>query len=203
MKIKICGMRERDNILDAVYLGPDFMGFIFYPESSRFVGKDFVMPDIPSAISRVGVFVNASVPDVIGKVQQYGLHLVQLHGNESPEYCRQLRETTGVIKAFGIGHQEDLSILKEYEENVDYFLLDTKTDGYGGSGKKFDWEILNGIQFRRPFFLSGGIGPEDVSSVWRLKSRPFAVDVNSRVEKSPGVKDIEKLKTLFHEVSGQ
>lgn len=207
MKLKICGMRDADNIREVAKLSPDFMGFIFYPMSKRYVGEDFVMPEISSDIKRVGVFVNEPLEKVLEKVKKYKLDLVQLHGDESAEYCAELFhpdsyrdklwKSCELIKAFGIDEHFDFSVLNEYENYCDYFLFDTKAKEYGGSGRSFDFGLLKKYGSSKPFFISGGL---DLAVIPRLMSqvpRPFSIDVNSKFETEPGLKDINKLSLLI------
>ena len=208
MKLKICGMKYADNIKDVAKLSPDFMGFIFYPKSKRFVGEDFQMPEISSEIKKVGVFVNDLVENILSKVKKYKLDLVQLHGNESSDFCAQTSKVfktfeaghVEIIKAFGLPcHSEpseesfSFSFLNAYESSCEYFLFDTKTKEYGGSGKTFDKSILMNYKLSKPFFLSGGIDLADIPYLTSHISHPFALDVNSRFEVEHGLKDISKL----------
>jgi phosphoribosylanthranilate isomerase len=204
MKLKICGMKYAGNIREVAALSPDFMGFIFYPQSKRFVGNDFEMPEIPASIKKVGVFVNESRENILDKATKHKLDYVQLHGDESAGFCGELFQSlklwksfTMIIKAFGTHEDFDFSLLKEYENNCEYFLFDTKTKEYGGSGKSFDWTILKNYRASKPYFLSGGIGLEEFSSPKSKVPSAFALDVNSKFEIEPGLKDIEKLKILI------
>lgn len=199
MKIKICGMKYTDNIREVSKLSPDFMGFIFYAQSKRYVGEDFQMPVIPSSIKKVGVFVNDSAENIFEKIKRFNLDYVQLHGDESVEFCKMVGEKAKVIKAFGIDERFDFLSLAGYESSCGYFLFDTKTNEYGGSGKSFDRNILRNYS-SKPYFLSGGIDLVEVSSIKSQVSRPLAIDVNSKFEIEPGIKDIHKLKKLIDEV---
>lgn len=194
IKIKVCGMRDTANIAGLVKAGPDYIGFILYPGSIRFVGHDYELSPglLPASIQRVGVFVNELIPEIVKWINRLGLHMVQLHGKESPEYCRELsRMNIRVIKAFGIDEQFDFGILQEYEPWCEFFLFDTKTEKHGGSGEKFSWDILGNYTLSKPFFLSGGIGPEDAEMLRGLPPLPvYALDINSRFEKEPACKDI-------------
>lgn len=197
--LKICGMRDAQNINDVAALNPDFMGFIFYEKSKRYVGKDFVIPtNFPSQIKRVGVFVNEATEVVLKKVEQHRLDFVQLHGGESVKECEQLkRNRVGIIKVFSVDNDFDFSTVDEFESCSDYFLFDTKSEGYGGSGKTFDWSMLENYSNHVPFFLSGGLSPENVSAALQVKSTAlFALDVNSGVEISPGFKDVDKIRSI-------
>ena len=191
-------MREAENIRAVEQLGIDWMGFIFWPKSSRYVSERPTY--LPTRCRRVGVFVDAPLADVLQKVQEYGLDIVQLHGNESPEYAMELQGCS-LIKVFNIAGPEDLVQTKAYEGIVDYFLFDTKGKSVGGNGEKFDWSVLEAYTGDTPFLLSGGIGPDDAERVRQFNHPRLAgIDLNSRFELSPGLKDITKLKHfLRHE----
>jgi phosphoribosylanthranilate isomerase len=199
-KLKICGMRDTDNILRVAALSPDYMGFIFYDRSPRYVGEQFVIPqEFPAGIKRVGVFVNAPVGEMLTMAARYKLDFIQLHGNESPEVANELKLAgVGTIKVFSVDEHFDFSVVAPYKSKADYFLFDTRGKYYGGNARVFDWSILKGYNQEAPFFLSGGIGPENVAEAKSLQVKNlFAIDVNSGVEASPGIKDptlIEKLK---------
>lgn len=199
MKIKVCGMREAGNIRDVAELGPDFMGFIFYDRSPRYVGEDFVMPELPAGIQKTGVFVKAPQEHVLQLAGQYGLNYVQLHSDETPEYCDAIRRAgLKVLKAFSVDASFDFEQVKGFEGKADYFLFDTKGEGYGGHGKTFDWEILSGYSGNTPFFVAGGISNDNVEGLLKLEHPLFyGIDVNSRYEISPGMKDVEAVQKLF------
>lgn len=201
MIFKVCGLKDPENIKQTAALKPNYMGFIFYPQSKRFVGEDFLMPSIPSEIKKVGVFVNASAAYIIDKIDQYKLDLIQLHGDEKPDFCEVFNHLIPVIKAFGIDESFDFKNLEAYKESCTYFLFDTKTAEYGGSGNKFDWKILEKYDKSVPFFLSGGIGLEEIEKVQSSKFKVHALDVNSKFEIETGIKDIKKLKQLADELS--
>lgn len=197
LKVKVCGMRDGNNIRQVESLGIDWMGFIFYPKSSRFV--DSIPSYLPSSVKRVGVFVNADLEYILGKVKEFSLDIVQLHGHETPEMVLQVKNClpsgTLVIKAFNIGTPDDLSPTEAYEGAVDYFLFDTKASLAGGNGTKFDWSVLSSYDGPTPFILSGGIGPEDAERVLSFSHPRLAgIDLNSRFEISPGIKDPSLLK---------
>lgn len=195
-KLKICGMKVPANIADAVALQPDYLGFIFYPASKRFIGNldPAIVTAIPASIKTTGVFVNEELETVKAAITRYQLKAVQLHGAESPEYCKQLAGLTIVIKAFGIDADFDFSSLQPYEAVVDYFLFDTQTPEHGGSGKTFSWQLLENYTQQKPYFLSGGIGLESVAALKEISdARLYAIDVNSRFEISAGLKDITQL----------
>lgn len=199
MKVKICGLR--DNFEEVLELKPDFVGLIFYPKSPRYVGEsqnDALKRKLTSTTKKVGVFVNADYETIVRTADEYHLDAVQLHGGESPQLCEMLRRDFVVIKAFSIATAEDLQRVEAYEGVVDYFLFDTKTVGYGGSGKKFDWQILQSAKINTPFLLSGGISLDDVSIIKNLKINNFVgVDLNSKFETAPALKDIEKLSKFM------
>lgn len=186
------------NPVEVEALQPDYMGFIFWEKSPRYLNG--VLPSISRKIKRVGVFVNASVEEILQKVTAYGLQLVQLHGQEPPEVCKKLKDLgIGVIKVFGVEETFDFSILESYEDVCDFYLFDTKGKLPGGNGYAFDWEVLENYPSSKPFFLSGGIGMENIDDILIFLYRPeskycHAIDVNSRFETKPGLKDIEKLK---------
>lgn len=203
MKLKVCGLKYKENIEQVAVLQPDYMGFIFYPKSKRFVGEDFQMPDVPSRIKKTGVFVNSDLEYVKEKVTRYNLDVVQLHGNEDPGFCGQLKPWVKVVKAFGLDENFDFKVLGSYKNSCDYFLFDTKTNEYGGSGKQFNWDILKRYDLNVPFFLSGGIGLDEMEKITLLASRYsnlYAIDVNSRFEIEPGLKDINKLNQLTDKI---
>lgn len=196
MKLKICGMKYETNIKRISSLLPDYMGFIFYDKSPRYV--DRVIPKIDPRISKVGVFVNHSEKFVIRKSHVLHLDYVQLHGNETPQFCQNImNESIGVIKSFSIGNKFDFSILKSYESSCDYFLFDTLGTQPGGTGIKFDWSLLLDYPYEKFFFLSGGISSDNIAEIIILvdKQLPIhAIDINSKFELSPGKKDFEKVK---------
>ncbi len=192
-------MREAQNIHDVTALMPAYLGFIFYQKSPRYVGDDFVMPVISTALCKTGVFVNEDVDTIHRLVKKYRLDAVQLHGNESVATCETLKSAgIKIIKAFSVDDEFDFTVTRLYEPVVDYFLFDTKGKYYGGNAQSFNWKLLEKYNQRIPFFLSGGISPENVSGVNEVQHMNIhAVDVNSGVEKSPGVKDIQKLNQLL------
>ncbi|MBR6179092.1 MAG: phosphoribosylanthranilate isomerase [Bacteroidales bacterium] len=199
MLIKICGLR--DNYADVVALKPDFAGLIFYQKSPRFVelSQAPVLKQKLHDVNKVGVFVNADKDYILDKVSEYNLDLVQLHGNESPDFCADIRKCLPVIKAFGIASESDLQSAEKYAQYVDYLLFDTKTKGYGGSGVKFDWHMLQNVNISQKFLLSGGISLDDLDDIKALKiNNLVGVDLNSRFEDAPGLKNIEKLKQALN-----
>ena len=198
MKLKVCGMKYRDNILKVAALKPDYMGFIFYEKSLRFMCED--IPVLPNDIKKVGVFVDASIEKIKEMREKFNLNAVQLHGHESPEFCQKLRnEHIEIIKVFSVENEFDFSKLKVSEPHVSYFLFDTKGPNPGGNGYSFDWTILQNYNSNTPYFLSGGIGINDVDNVLSFFQKQasqycVALDVNSRFESEPGVKKIEELR---------
>ncbi|HEU5145241.1 MAG TPA: phosphoribosylanthranilate isomerase [Chryseosolibacter sp.] len=196
--MKVCGMRDPGNIADVSRLHPDFLGFIFYAPSPRYVGDDFKMPPFPSTIRRVGVFVNETNAVILQKVKEHQLDFVQLHGGESVQQCRELKTSgVGVIKVFSVDDETDFSITQSYRDAVDYFLFDTKGKLYGGNAVRFNWEVLSRYDQSVPFFLSGGITPDHVTEINDLeKLNLVAIDVNSGVEVRPGWKDPQRIEEI-------
>lgn len=193
MMWKVCGMRDPRNIRDVMALGPDYMGFIFYPPSPRCALG--MSPELPSGVRGVGVFVNASVDEIAGICNRYGLEMAQLHGDESPDFCRAVSATgLRVWKAIGLSDAPDWNQIRRYEGCVDMFVFDTRSAARGGTGQKFNWNILSDYPLSTPWLLSGGIGPDDT-----LPSLPgmAGVDINSRFEDAPGVKNVELIKEFI------
>lgn len=208
-KIKVCGMRDAANIRAVEALGVDMMGFIFWPGSKRYCETK---PDYLPAVDRVGVFVNAPVEDVVARFLDYGLAAIQLHGDEDRQYIMQLRSAIGalpeeqyrpyrLIKAIPMRMQEDLAQCEPFVGFVDMFLFDTASAGYGGTGKQFDWHLLDGYRFMTPFLLSGGIGPDSVAALREFK-HPCCegYDLNSRFEQEPGLKEVERLRVFLNQL---
>jgi phosphoribosylanthranilate isomerase len=195
-------MKYPGNIKELVRLPIDMMGLIFYEKSARYAGNlpAIELQIVPLNIQKVGVFVNVSKEAVFDKIREYDLQAVQLHGDESPDFCRTIKNSgIGVIKAFPIEEISDFEKCNLYENACDYFLFDTKTPAYGGSGKKFDWKMLSQYQEETPFILSGGIGYEDAESIRKIRNpKLYGIDLNSRFEVRPGEKDIEKLKDFLY-----
>jgi len=191
MKIKICGMKYPDNIIEVGALLPDYMGFIFWEKSARFF--DGEIPKLDESIKKVGVFVNESVENIIEKINKYNLQAIQLHGKESVEFCQDLKSKINdkieIIKVFSVGYDFDFAVLKPFENACDYFLFDTKGKLPGGNGTTFNWKILEKYKSEKHFFLSGGIGIEEIPTINNLKLPIYAIDVNSRFEIEPGLKN--------------
>lgn len=194
-------MREKSNIEALIACNPDLIGFIFYPPSSRFVGWDFVVDEAINA-TKVGVFVNESLEKVSYTASHAKLDFIQLHGEESVEYCEKLfLDNHKIIKAFSIDNDFDFNLTAPYSVFCEFFLFDTATISKGGSGLQFDWQILKKYLQSKKFFLSGGIGPEDAERILQLQHPALAgIDINSRFEKTPGIKDIEQIKSFIHAI---
>lgn len=209
MKIKVCGMKSPDNIKSLAQLSIDYMGLIFYPKSPRYIQDlDPMFLDVlPDKINRVGVFVNEDVEVLLKQIDKYKLSVVQLHGTESLEYCEIIKNRYPklmLIKAFNVSEVADFSKMEQYESVCNYFLFDTKTSQHGGSGLKFDWTILDGYKGKIPFFLSGGISSEDVQAIKNISyPKLYALDLNSRFELEPGVKNIELLEQFINQLKDE
>jgi phosphoribosylanthranilate isomerase len=232
MKLKVCGMKYLENIQQVAALQPDYLGFIFYEKSKR--NFEGIIPELPKSIKKTGVFVNEYKEIVISLVEEYGLDAVQLHGDESVEYVIDLKNQlserrtlfieenkqikkqknkhkisqneVAIIKVFGIKDSFNFGLLKPYLEVVDFFLFDTKGKERGGNGTKFDWQVLENYPFQKPFFLSGGIGLDDVDNILSFLSRQesnycYALDINSKFEIAPGKKNIEELTEFKKELT--
>ena len=203
--VKVCGMRDAENIREVEALGIDLMGFIFWPKSSRYVSERPAY--LPTNCKRVGVFVDEDIETVKRIAEDYALDYIQLHGHESPEYCAQLKGLK-LIKAFNIATTEDFKQTEPCTGIVDYFLFDTKGKSVGGNGEKFDWSVLSAYDGNKPFLLSGGIGPDDAevltSHFSPLTSKKcVGIDLNSRFEIAPGLKDINKLKDFLNALNNE
>lgn len=198
MMTKVCGMRDAQNIRDVESLGVDWIGMIFWPKSKRYVAE--VPSYLPEHLKKVGVFVDSTLDDILQHISDYQLDIIQLHGQESPDFAKALKPHT-IIKAFNIEKADDLLQTEKYEGIADYFLFDTKGKMAGGNGQKFDWSVLTAYQGKTPFLLSGGIGPEDAESVRSFHHpRCIGIDLNSRFESEPGFKDINQLKTFINKL---
>ena len=208
--LKICGMKH--NIAEVAELQPDYLGFIFYDKSPRFFYGD--IPSLPPGIKKVGVFVNASLEEILEKIKKYDLNVVQLHGDESEDFCEQLNEgldctrldkggTIEIWKVFSIKDKFNFDVLKPFENVVDKFLFDTKGKDKGGNGYTFNWKILKNYPSKKPFILSGGIGLEEIAELKEFLKTDLpihAIDVNSKFEMEPGLKNIEALKKFKNEL---
>lgn len=229
MKLKVCGMKFTENMQHVANLQPDYLGFIFYEKSKR--NFEGIIPELPTSIKKTGVFVNEYIEIVISLVEEYRLDAIQLHGDETVEYVinlkNQLAENRAlfieenkqikkkknqhfiskneieIIKVFGIKDEFNFDVLKPYLDVVDYFLFDTKGKERGGNGVAFNWRVLDNYPYKKPFFLSGGIGLENVSEVKKLLQSAlpiYALDVNSKFEREPGVKNIDELEKFKNSV---
>ncbi|WP_299438020.1 phosphoribosylanthranilate isomerase [uncultured Aquimarina sp.] len=212
MKLKVCGMKYQENIEAVAALQPDYLGFIFYEKSPRNFDQD--IPELPETIKKTGVFVGASIDFISKKVKKHDFKAVQLHGNESAEFCKELTNTINrpdrfskpvrsgrnqieIFKVFSIKDEFDFSTLKPYEGIVDYFLFDTKGKEKGGNGFTFDWSVLNNYNTTTPFILSGGIGLQEIEKIQTILETDlpiYAIDINSKFEIEPGLKNINDLK---------
>jgi phosphoribosylanthranilate isomerase len=195
MKVKVCGLRNRENIREVVACKPDFLGFIFYPSSPRYVGENMdprLLRSIPPYIYKVGVFVNEQIDTMISLVTRYSLDFVQLHGNEEPAVLATLKsKRIGTIKSFQVSENFDFHTVEPFLPLSDFFLFDTQSEWYGGSGIKFNWSIMEKYNLTKPFFLSGGISFEDIANITALRNPLYyGVDINSRFETSQGLKDV-------------
>ena len=198
-RIKICGMKFPENILKVGALLPDFMGFIFWEKSSRYF--DGEIPRLPKYIKKVGVFVDESIEIIQSKIEKYNLDCIQLHGTESVEFCQKLKELPiEIIKVFSIKDNFNFEILNEFESVCDYFLFDTKGELPGGNGATFDWNLLKKYPSNKPFFLSGGIGIEEIKLLKIMNLPVYGIDVNSKFETEPGLKNIELLKSFQYKL---
>ena len=208
MRVKVCGITQVEQLSILPELGAAFAGLIFYPKSPRSVLRHMTTSQIKKEANtnKVGVFVNASIEEVLQMVDECRLHMVQLHGDETPRYCEKLADYISVIKAFRITETDNINWrIKEYSDVCDMYLFDTEGAGYGGTGKKFNWEQLKDVVVGKPYFLSGGIEPTDVNKIKEFLTKPeskalFAIDINSKFESSPGIKDIELIKNFTHQL---
>ncbi len=205
LKLKVCGMRDPQNIDQVCDAAPDYLGFIFQPESSRYVGKEpdpLIFDRVPPSVRKVGVFVNEEPGSLVRICHCYGLVAAQLHGNETPGYAAAMKEAgLTVIKAFALHEAFSFSSLEAYLPVADYFLFDTKGKLRGGTGVKFDWKILERYQLPLPFFLSGGIGPADTGELKKIEHpQLYGIDVNSGFELQPALKDAAAVKQFINEI---
>jgi phosphoribosylanthranilate isomerase len=199
-------MTEIDQVKQLDAMGVDFAGFIFYPKSPRYVVRHLTGEQVKRArlrLGKVGVFVNATYDEVMKQVDSYGLDMIQLHGDETPRLCEQLANYITVIKVFRMSENDPVDwLIRPYQDSCDMFLFDTEGVGYGGTGKKFNWDTLKGVPIDKLFLLSGGIEPADVERLKVFEREPvarkfFAIDINSKFETSPGVKDLKKIRAFL------
>ena len=207
MIIKVCGMREAENIRHVEALGIDYMGFIFYPKSPRYVPA--VPAYLPERTKRVGVFVDAATPVIMAHIAAFRLHVVQLHGKETPQQCRKIHDEATKLfgsapliwKAVSVATAADLSECSLYEDVANGLVFDTKCTSYGGSGEQYDWDILSAYNGNQPFLLSGGIGPDDADRIIRFRHPRLAgIDLNSRFESAPALKDTRQLEHFIQTI---
>ena len=211
MRVKVCGMTLAEQLEQLGPMGVTFAGFIFYPKSPRYVFKHMTTTQIrkENAVNKVGVFVNAGVEEVLHMVDECRLHMVQLHGDESPKYCEKIADYVSVVKAFRLSENDNIEwMIRPYMDVCDMFMFDTMGAGYGGTGKKFDWGMLKDVTVGKPFFLSGGIEPGDEEQLREFAKLPvakalFAIDINSRFEVTPGVKDMNKVKAFVDKIKAE
>ena len=197
MKLKVCGMKYSQNITEIENLFPDLMGFIFYEKSKRFFNQPEI--NLNNKVKRVGVFVNENIQEIKNKIKKYKLNYVQLHGEENVNFCHSLQPFAKIIKVFKIDYNFNYKKTEEFEEVCDYFLFDTKSQLHGGSGKKFDWDLLKNYNCKKDFFLSGGIDISDIEEIKKIvNSYPIAgIDINSKFELDNLEKDKEKINLLI------
>jgi phosphoribosylanthranilate isomerase len=203
MRIKVCGMTDLKQMHQLGEMGVQFAGLIFYHKSPRFILrhlKGYEVKKEKLKVFKIGVFVNASYEEVMNHVDNFGLDMVQLHGDESPKYCERLSNYISVIKAFRLSDNDHIEWkIRDYYDGVDMYLFDTEGAGYGGTGKKFNWNKLKGLNIDKPFLLSGGIEPGDEQAIKDFMTEPvsknlFSLDINSKFETTPGLKDMNKVK---------
>jgi phosphoribosylanthranilate isomerase len=206
MRIKVCGMTLPDQVLALDEMGVDLAGFIFYPKSPRYIVNKIAperMRQIKARIAKVGVFVNMPYEELMRTVEDYRLDMVQLHGDESPIYCERVSNYITVVKAFRLSDDDPIDwMVKPFHESSDMYMFDTLGAGYGGTGKKFDWQVLKDAMINKIYFLSGGIEPGDEEKLKAFVTTPvgkklFAIDINSKFEITAGVKDMEKLRKFL------
>ena len=205
MKVKVCGITRVDQLNELHEAGADYAGLIFYPGSKRFAGLKLreaqeEIKGIP--IKKIGVFVNEELQSVLRYIKEFGLYAVQLHGEENPGYCKCLMAEVTVIKVFRLEGEEDVdALLQPFLDACHYYLFDTASKDYGGSGRKFNWEVVEKAVIGKPFFLSGGIAAGDVESLRAFRHKWLeAVDINSSFESQPGVKDLYKVSSFISEI---
>ena len=208
MRVKVCGITQQDQLEMLPEAGATFAGLIFYPKSPRYVLRHMTTNQIKKEnnVNKVGVFVNASTEEVLHMVDECRLHMVQLHGDETPRYCEKIADYISVVKAFRISDSDNIGWrIQEYMDVCDMFMFDTEGVGYGGTGKKFNWDKLKNVAVGKPYFLSGGIEPSDVEKLKEFETRAeakalFAIDINSKFELMPGVKDMDSIKNFIKQL---
>ena len=205
MKFKVCGLFNEENINKVAKLNPDYVGHIFWEKSVRYL--NIISPNLNKEIKKTGVFFNSKIDNVFNKIHEHNLTCVQLHGEESPQYCKNIMDSgTKVIKSFRIDDDFDFSILKNYENNCDLFLFDSKSELPGGTGKSFNWENLKKYKLKKEFFISGGIGLHSIESLielFKMDLPIYGVDVNSKFEDEKYLKKIDELKTFIETIKNE
>lgn len=206
LRVKVCGMTVPEQVEALDEMGVDFAGFIFYPKSPRYMADKISpasMRQVKGHIAKVGIFVNMAFDDLMRTVENYRLDMVQLHGDETPFFCDKVANYVTVIKAFRLMDNDPIDwITRPYNDATDMFMFDTMGAGYGGTGKKFDWNLLKGTSIDKLYFLSGGIEPGDEDKLKSFAQEPeakklFSIDINSRFETSPGIKNLEKIRIFL------
>ena len=208
MKLKVCGLTKTDQIHELISMKVDFLGFIFYEKSPRYVLNHLSLSQISGIkhSGKVGVFVNESVENIVAIAEDTALNYIQLHGDEEENFIDELRNKLNkeikIIKVFRVGKEfENLKFeIQNLKSNVDYFLFDTDSKAFGGTGKTFNWQILNELEIPKPYFLSGGISPENCKDIRNIKQQPLALDINSKFETEAGNKDLEKIKNFYEKL---
>ena len=208
MKLKVCGLTKTDQIHELISMKIDFLGFIFYEKSPRYVLNHLSLSEISGIkhSGKVGVFVNESVENIVAIAEDTALNYIQLHGDEEENFIDELRnklnKETKIIKVFRVGKEfENLKFkIQNLKSDVDYFLFDTDSKAFGGTGKTFNWQILNELDIPKPYFLSGGISPENCKDIRNIKQQPLALDINSKFETEAGNKDLEKIKNFYEKI---
>ena len=202
MQLKVCGITSTETIRELVPLSIDRLGFIFYHKSARYVYGKLIeegLSMVPKHIKKTGVFVNAEIAEIEQIIDRYKLDSIQLHGDETPVFCQHFRPKTEVIKTISIKDKSSFETAKLYQDSCDLFLFDTQSEHYGGTGKAFDWRWLEAYTLDKPFYLSGGISLENFAEIKNIKHKQLlGIDVNSKFETAPGIKDIEKIKQLIY-----
>jgi len=209
MNLKVCGLTNTNQIQELISMNVDFLGFIFYEKSPRYVLNHLSLKEIAEILhyKKVGVFVNESIRGIAEIASEAQLDVIQLHGNEDDNFIFQLRQIIGenieIIKVIRIGDQTSEELQKtinHHPSTINYLLFDTDSSAFGGTGKAFDWQILNDLEITKPYFLSGGISLENISQLSTVNCQPFALDINSKFEIEPGLKDLEKIKQLYEKL---
>jgi phosphoribosylanthranilate isomerase len=208
MRVKVCGITQEEQLEQLPDAGVSFAGFIFYPKSPRYVLRHMTTNQIKkeNKLNKVGVFVNASVEEILHMVDECRLHMVQLHGDETPKFCEKIADYISVVKAFRFSETDNIGYrIQEYMDYCDMFMLDTEGVGYGGTGKKLNLEKLHGVTIGKPYFLSGMIEPGDADKLNELAQKPeakalFAIDIGTKFEVMPGIKDIELIKKFTQQL---